>query len=611
MGQAESKKKGKGGSKNGSITNGELRHGLIDESGVLVGQLAESLDNLKNFLFGPGYHNSIFVLETLAEAKAILDEKAERLSTPAPSQKGKPQIECEPQMIFIVSDIAEAEQAPGLILSIRETNGKVHHLVLMPEIEMFFTEKLMVPNTEWTRQYFGQPNVVGDFFYVNGLLRTNSAEPDDVRQPLYLKTFEGHSHYGRRSHLSNIPAKQCLYTKSTPHYMSLSVPTTTRNRKSGEDKDPLFHQPWQEDGALQFWPTCSSDGLFAAATAENDESEDIAPLTTNDNEGHFAIMFYPSGLDPSLAIVTDTHIVRAVPVFNIHSPIRFEVRFLYDDENKTNWEGYKRTLINQESGFAIENIVSSTPKEHIFESLVLGLSRHGLFCTPEEFHGTDTADTGKKKKKEKTLKQRGLDGLGDSDMEVGTVTLLTPDGGSFEVEVGRSGLDCDLLCAMFNASPVFLKDGETGVFTPLGSARVGRVYTVHGKPLYDLGVGSAGRLNTPAKAVPNAQPKTAVRPVHSTPAPASSGSPGSWRTESAMQAVNEIMSDGGASALLKIVCQWDHMRSSGQLGKSAQYIRCLEAVGIATVDQLRSTPRSLLDRANIPIGLKNYLLSAV
>eukprot|EP00013_Stygamoeba_regulata_P012797 CAMPEP_0177673124 /NCGR_PEP_ID=MMETSP0447-20121125/25754_1 /TAXON_ID=0 /ORGANISM="Stygamoeba regulata, Strain BSH-02190019" /LENGTH=649 /DNA_ID=CAMNT_0019180931 /DNA_START=71 /DNA_END=2017 /DNA_ORIENTATION=- len=186
---------------------------------------------------------------------------------------------------------------------------------------------------------------------------------------------------------------------------------------------------------------------------------------------------------------------------------------------------------------------------------------------------------------------RGLTSCQDS----GEVTLFTPDGQSFQVETAPGGLDSHLLSAMFNVGTVFLQHHGTGVFTSLRSARAGAAYKVHGAPVCDLSLrgwpnGGAG------------SPCPAPQSTEACP-----DSPG-WRTQSAMHVLEDAMSSD--DDLMKVICGWDQMRSSSQLKDGRAFLNKLCRVGIACMDDLRRATPQQIDKAGVPIGLKNYLLNA-
>jgi len=238
-------------------------------------------------------------------------------------------------------------------------------------------------------------------------------------------------------------------------------------------------------------------------------------------------------------------------------------------------------------------------------------------------------------KTKKSINSRDL----DFEDETGAVTLLTPDGRSFEVECDNGGVDPTLLCDMFGTEWAFLCDAHTGVFTPLRNARMGGTYRVHGTPVFDLSASStqteqpapeqpaapkvkvsvrkAGVKKTvlaPASAArknATAPPQPAMAASAAPPNAAAEGSPASarWRTESAMVMVEEALVDD-VGGLMTLVCHWDGIRSSGQVGQAQKFIKALEGVGICTVDDLRAHPEGLA-QSGLPIGLKNHLLDAV
>jgi len=209
------------------------------------------------------------------------------------------------------------------------------------------------------------------------------------------------------------------------------------------------------------------------------------------------------------------------------------------------------------------------------------------------------------------------------------VTLLTPDGQSFDVET-TGNLDSALLCAMFNAPAVFLQHRDTGRFTSLSCARNGAVYRVHGTPLCDLasmawGQGGAGSSNINDARMKTKAPPPSLHPQSSKPkkaitlksaaapctsAPTGSASPNSagWKTQSALQVVDAVMAS--SDELMKVICGWDQMRSSSQLKDSQAFIAALGRAGIANMHDLRMATQEQISQARLPIGLRNYLLKA-
>eukprot|EP00013_Stygamoeba_regulata_P015083 CAMPEP_0177682736 /NCGR_PEP_ID=MMETSP0447-20121125/31413_1 /TAXON_ID=0 /ORGANISM="Stygamoeba regulata, Strain BSH-02190019" /LENGTH=566 /DNA_ID=CAMNT_0019192249 /DNA_START=145 /DNA_END=1844 /DNA_ORIENTATION=- len=196
---------------------------------------------------------------------------------------------------------------------------------------------------------------------------------------------------------------------------------------------------------------------------------------------------------------------------------------------------------------------------------------------------------------------RGLEDLQNSSdtFQVPTVSIIAPDGTSFEVEAlsEQGGVHPDLLETIFGAR-VCLRDAGTNVFTHTQCARVGRAYRVYGSPVYSLFLTNNGSTATMKRS------DSAVQTVHK----AALTPP--FSSDSAVQTVHKALQTD-KSGLMKLVCQWDQLKSSEQVRQSQKFIKSLEGVGVQTLADLQSAQPELLELAGIPIGLKNHLFKAV